>query len=538
MGSAMTDVLFLHVPKFRNYYKPLNRFSFVLLPPVGLLGLADYLRQNHCSTRVIHLGVEYYKYGGIDLRRILAGHQPTLVGLDLHWHFQSYDVIETARKVKEVCPDVGIVLGGFTASFFAEEILRTFDCVDFVVRGDAEEPLLRLVKQHHSGRAFHQVPNLAYRQDGAICSSPLRYVADPSVVDSISYTDFTLMKDYPSFVNSFSQSTYLGGLSAASQRALLGWKKTYPVNLGRGCVYNCSFCGGSAGSQSIINKRTGACLRSVESVLSSLKDLERFGFEATYLGFDPLPAPKSDEYFLAIFEGIRRLHISLGMEVERFCLPTREFIRSFRDLPGKDSLIILSPNSHSEEVRRKNGLYRYSNEELEQCLNVMEEEGVNCALYFACGLPFETAEDLEAMVQYQKTLRRKFRRTHCRTSLIEIEPGSPMSRDPRAYGVRLDRSSFVDYYRYHSLPSQNHILEMGYERIGCPGPDETANFLCRHFCSHFRTGRVPPFLCRTLCSMVSAMWKVGAFQLFDKIVGPHLGRPRKPAADASERRAV
>jgi radical SAM superfamily enzyme YgiQ (UPF0313 family) len=505
---------------------------------MGLLGLADFLRKNRCSTRIIHLGVERYKYGKIDLDKIIADHQPAIIGLDLHWHFQSYDVIETARKIKEVCPEVAIVLGGFTASFFAEEILRSFDCVDFVVRGDAEEPLLGLVRQHRSGGEFQQVPNLAYRQGGKLCLNPLRYVADQSVLDSISYTDFTLMKDYPSFVNSFSQFYHLDGLSTASQRALLRWKKMYPVNLGRGCVYNCSLCGASAASQSIINNRTGACLRSVESVLSSLEDLQRFGFEATHLGLDPLPVRKADEYFLPIFEGIRRRHISLSMEVERYNLPTREFIRSFRDLPGKDSFITLSPNSHSEEIRRKNGIYRYSNQELEECLTAMDEEGVKSALYFTCGLPFETAEDLEAMARYQKHVRRKFKRVQCKTSIVEIEPASPMSLDPHAYGVRLHRSSFADYYRYHGLPSRNLFLELGYDRIGCPGLDETANYSCRHFCSHFRTGRLRPFPCKTLCSLASVMWKVGAFRLLDKIIGPHLEGSRKPTADASEDRAA
>lgn len=530
----MTDLLFFHVPKFRNYYKPLNRFSFVHLPPMGLLGLADYLRRNHCRTRVIHLGVEHYKYGGIDLNSILAEHQPAIVGLGLHWHFQSYDVIETARQIKAVCPDIAIVLGGFTASLFAQEILRTFDCVDFVVRGDAEEPLLELVKQHRSGGAFQQVPNLAFRQDGEIRLNSLRYVANSSVLDSISFTDFTLMKDYPSFVDSFSHYMYLDGLSAAAQRALLGWKKMYPVYLGRGCVHNCSYCGGSAASQRMINNRTGACLRSVEAVLSSLQDLERFGFDATVLALDPLPPPQAEEYYLAIFEGIRRFHISMGIEVERYFLPTREFIRSFRELPGKNSFITLSPDCHREELRRKNGVYRYSNEELEECLEVMEEEGVNCALFFALGLPFETADDLEAMARYQKQLRRKFKRVQCKTSIIEIEPGSPMSRDPSAYGLRLHRSSFADYYRYHSLPSQNHFREMGYDRIGCPGPAETANALCRHFCSHFRTGHLPPFFSRAMCSTASVMWRLGAFQLFDKIVGSRLEGRRRPIEGISE----
>ncbi len=514
----MTDVLFLHVPKFRNYYKPLGRFSFIHLPPVGLLGLADYLRVNHCSTRVIHLGVEHYKYGGIDLPGILAEHQPALVGLGLHWHFQSYDVIETARQIKKVRPDVPIVLGGFTASFFAEEILRTFDCVDFVIRGDAEKPLLELLRQREGGGGLQHVPNLAFRQDGQVCLSPVRYVADSSVLDSVSHTDFTLMKDYPSFIESFSKYMFLDGLSAAAQKALFKWKRTYPMNLGRGCVHHCSYCGGAAPAQSLINDRKVPCLRSVESVLSSLQDLERFGFEATSLPLDPLPPRQAEEYYLRIFEGMRKLNIRLGMEVERYFLPTREFLRSFHDLPGKDCFVTLSPNSHSEEIRRKNGFYRYSNEELEECLNTMEEIGVNCALFFACGLPFESAQDLEAMARYQAQLRRRFKRVQIKTGIIEIEPASPMSLNPEAFGIRLHRSTFADYYRYHSQPTRNHFQEMGYDRIGYPGPDETAGALCRHFCSHFRTGSLPPFLVRTACSTASVLWKLGAFRIFDAIV--------------------
>lgn len=136
------DILFLHTPKFQNYYKPIGHFSFILFPPIGLLGLADYLRRNGHAARIIHLGVEQHKYGPLDMGRIIAEEKPSIVGLDLHWHFQSYDVIEIARKIKTVSPQTAVLLGGFTASIFAEEILRDFSCVDFVIRGDSEVPLV------------------------------------------------------------------------------------------------------------------------------------------------------------------------------------------------------------------------------------------------------------------------------------------------------------------------------------------------------------------------------------------------------------
>jgi hypothetical protein len=44
----------------------------------------------------------------------------------------------------------------------------------------------------------------------------------------------------------------------------------------------------------------------------------------------------------------------------------------------------------------------------------------------------------------------------------------------------------MDYYGYHSQPSRNHFLEMGYDRAACPGQKEAEQIFCQHFCSHFR----------------------------------------------------
>lgn len=243
------DILFIHVPKFKNYYKPIGGYSFINFPPMGLLGLADFLRQNRRTSEIIHLGVERQKYGEIDLEKILAERNPDIVGLDLHWHFQCYDVIEVARKIKKIRPDIAVLLGGFTATVFAEEILKTYDFVDFVIRGESEVPIVELHTQYRNGKAYHGVPNLAYREASEIKLNPISFLADTDLLDSISFTDFSLLKDYSTFAESFSRFIHLPSVSEALQRQIFHDRKDYPVFLGRGCPHACDYCGGGRESR-------------------------------------------------------------------------------------------------------------------------------------------------------------------------------------------------------------------------------------------------------------------------------------------------
>jgi len=506
------DVLLLHTPKFHNYYRPIGHYSFVLFPPMGLLGLADYLTKNHHTCKIIHLGVEQEVSGDLDFGKIIAEHSPAIVGLDLHWHFQSYDVIEVARKIKASHPNVAILLGGFTASLFAEEILKDFEFVDFLIRGDAETPLLELVRHFQSDKIYREVPNLAFRQDSRVVLNPMSYVANSATLDSLCFTDFTLMKDYPYFVKFFSRYMHMPELSEPFQKRLFGWHKGFQVYIGRGCVHECSYCGGSNEAHGVISGREKIALRSVDSIISSVCDLEKFGFDSACLALDSFPLAQADDYYIPIFEELKRRNIALDIEVERYFLPSVPFLESFRGLKGKRSFITLSPHTNNEELRKKNGLFRYSNEGLERSLDQMEAEGVNSLLCFTCGLPFETREDLKAMAEYQHGLRKKYEHMRFKTCMIEIEPGSPMSRKPASYGLELERKTFADYYRYHSKPEQNHWLEMGYERNACPDHEEVSQFFCRHFCERFKAGWASPIICHAL----GAMWKMKAFQALDK----------------------
>jgi radical SAM superfamily enzyme YgiQ (UPF0313 family) len=512
--SQPVDVLLLHVPKFKNYARPIGDFSFILYPPIGMLGLAHFLIQNQHSARILHLAVEQHLRGPLSFDRILAAHPASLIGLDLHWHFQSWDTMEVARKIRQVRPDLPIVLGGFTASLFADEILRDFPCVDFIIRGEAEIPLLALIRTLPNGRNFRSVPNLSWRDGSAIAHNPTEWTADSAFLDSLSFTDFTLMEDYPHFIECFSRYIHLPGRSERLQRLLCAKSRAYPVCIARGCVHRCSFCGGSCEAQTLIADRRRVSIRSVDAIVSSIRDLHRYGFDRAVLAMDCFPLASADQTYIRIFDQVAASGLPINIDVERYFLPTEPFVHSFSRLPGKDSYISLSPHTHNEELRRRNGLHRYSNQALEDCLALLEAHNVNSVVFFTCGLPFETRDDLIRMAAWQRRLRAKFRKVHFKTSMIEIEPGSRMSRMPDGYGLQLERTTFSDYYRHHSDPGRNHWYEMGYNRHNCPTHGQVSSFFCAHFCERFGPHWTAPLMCNSVAALRSA----GVLYAVDKAI--------------------
>ena len=172
MGSP--DFVFLHVPKLNNYYRPISHFIWINFLPMGLLGLADLLQRHGISTQVVHLGVEWIEDHNFSIVEYLREKAPRIVAMDLHWHHQSYDVMENVKKIKAAFPQTYILLGGFTASFFHEEIMKNFDGVDGIIRGEAEAPVLELASALLQGKErsfFRSQPDLEEERKNSYQSS-------------------------------------------------------------------------------------------------------------------------------------------------------------------------------------------------------------------------------------------------------------------------------------------------------------------------------------------------------------------------------
>jgi radical SAM superfamily enzyme YgiQ (UPF0313 family) len=508
------DILFCHSPKFNNFYQPIGGYSFILYHPIGLLGLADYIKKHGFSTIVIDLGIEKRIYGEIDIEKIINEYSPKVIGFDLHWHFQSYDVIRLAKLFKEKAPHIRILLGGFTATYFDEEILKTFNEVDFIIRGDAEEPLAVLLSELCGAQKFEDVPNLSWKKNGIFIRNRQSYTIDESLFNKLHFTDFTLIKDFEAYKDSLSSWVRLDGISLSFQKKWLGNHTTYPVVTGRGCQYECSFCGGSKAAQEEINRRKDLITRSVSAVVQSIEDIKEAGFSNIMFNWDALPDDKSEEYYRELFAVVRENKIKIRAEVERWQLPSEKFADDFKKTFEKGSYITLTISSYSEELRKRNQMYFFSNDELEETLNMLSRKDIPVTLFFTFGLPYEKKSHMIENASYQKKLRQKYKNINTRSSCIEIEPCSDISRRSREYHLVAHRKTFMDYHLYHSKPENNHYFGMGYSREACPTKAELKGFFCRNCCFRFRMGALSP----VICSIFGAAWKMGLFAMVDRTI--------------------
>jgi radical SAM superfamily enzyme YgiQ (UPF0313 family) len=513
------DCLFIHVPKLRNYYRPIDQFIWINFLPMGLLGLADLLQRHGISTQIVHLGVEWIEDHNFSILDYIRERKPRIVAVDLHWHHQSFDVIEIAKKVKATFPSVYVLLGGFTASFFHEEIMRNFDVVDGIIRGEAEVPISELSNVLLQGKGdLFSVPNLTWRRKKSVLVNPLSYVASEKDLNNLSFTNFPLLKNYTTYIRYIGQPFYVKGVSKERNFRMYSLKSpTYHLTVGRGCPVQCTWCSGNIPSQETITGRKEVIFRGMEEVLQSIREALPYGYETFHISFDPYP--QRPEYFLNLFSRIRQERIRMECFFESFGLPTIEFIKSFKEtFSGPKSIIALSPDVGSEQVRRMNKGNAYTNQDLMGCLDQLEKYDVYCDLFFILGVPFEREEDLHQTVRLQRDIRNRYSKVRgIRTFTAEIEPGSPWHLDPEAFHVKASLQNFVDFYHYHS-GEESPFSSLGYwipgyfretkDEMGFA--ERLQDIKCRHFCFIHPDARKSssPFWGRRFCDVSSLFWKM------------------------------
>lgn len=402
--------------------------------PLGLPALCWRLTQSGFSSQIMHLAVEEL----LDPEFVIP--QSKFIALDLHWHPQTYQVIETTRKIKANDPNCQIILGGFTASLFAKDIIADFPEIDFIIKGDAELPLVELVQ----GKPLSSIPNLVWRESGKIKESKASYVIDQKAFDELEFFHLELIAHHEVYDRIYDYENKLA--RTPIEKILKGRSFAY-YNVGRGCPVNCAFCGGGDKAQCLINQRRGIITKSIPSALKDLRGFLDLKIENIYASFDPLP---TRGYYLDLFREIKRELKPFNLHFECWTLPDQKFIDAFSDSFAKDSDLILSPDSGSEKVRKLNKGYYYSNQEFLAVLDQIYGKKIKSTIYFSVGFPFEGIAEAQETTDLMKLIKDKYR-GHFRISFmpIELDPGSPMWFDNQKFKITSYRKTFMDLYQAH-----------------------------------------------------------------------------------------
>ncbi|MFZ6030971.1 MAG: B12-binding domain-containing radical SAM protein [Chloroflexota bacterium] len=421
--------------------------------PVGVAALVNLLRENGIAVRGIDYPLEKQLNPRFSLKNWLGAHRGVRVILiDMHWYEHTYGAVDFARACKAAMPWAYTVLGGLTASGFSRAILEQCPEVDFVVRGDAERPLLALVQKILAGRRvvdtalLSDIPNLSYRHHGQIVENPLGYTASVENLDQLNFVDI----DFLEHAQHYSVHEYLV-TDLASARQALNAEKPFAgrwLCTARGCRYHCSYCGGSKDAHKLLAARDGVIVRSPERIADDLVRLQSQGVDQAAMSYDI--AELGEAYWQTLFAHMQARRIDIGIYNEFFQQPDAEFIHALARVAGnRHTCVAVSPLSGNERVRRLNGKH-YSNALFWQTLTLLRQYNFYLYVYFSLNLPGETDETFSETLGLAKKVYDFY--PHHLLKILNtvhtIDPLAPMNVHPEKYGIASSMTSFADFYTY------------------------------------------------------------------------------------------
>ncbi len=135
------------------------------MPNLGIACVAGNVDDDHdvYVVDLVRKRNRVKKYVTAALKKI----RPAVVGLSaMTWQFDT--CIKIARLVREVAPEAKIVVGGYHATLMYEAIANSPEAedIDFMVRGEGEEPFRRLVNALDGRDSVAEIPSLSHKVNG------------------------------------------------------------------------------------------------------------------------------------------------------------------------------------------------------------------------------------------------------------------------------------------------------------------------------------------------------------------------------------
>lgn len=445
--TVTVDILYIH-PAKQEVEAKFGRYRaspYYPLIPVGVIGMMNLLRKQGWDAQGLNFPLEIMLDTGFQLDAWLQelDDPPRLVLIDVHWYEHCFGGMNVARHVRKVLPEAKILVGGLTATFWAEEILRTHPEIDFVIRGDGELPLLKLAEKICGGadHGWDAVPNLTWREHKTIKNSLEFHTADANMLDDLDFVSTDWLLHAPGY----GALQYTGGGRIEPYNPT---RRGHWLTVGRGCVFDCIYCGGGKKSHADLAARNGYVMRNPAGVVDDLERLAAEGYQQVSLSLDiaTFPAP----WWRAFFADMQARKIRIGLYNEFFQLPSPEFIRQFgaaADLEHTE--VAISPLSGNEEVRRLNGKH-YGNARFLGMLENLKAYRIPIFVYFSLNLPGETMLTFRETLKLAEQVGQAYPADRLRmlNPCHTIDPMSPMSRLPGHFKIHVEYNTFRDYYEY------------------------------------------------------------------------------------------
>lgn len=405
---------------------------------MGVFAIADLIEREGFGVKMLNYPLEDYLNHNWSLADYLKTIDFDTCGIDLHWIHNAHGAIEVAKIVKEVNPNARVILGGFSASYYHEQILKYYKNVDGVIKGEGEIPLLNYIQNFKKNQPFDSVPNLSYRNSSNhIKVNPISYVAKN--LDDLNFVNVSLLHNAQQYLE--------------CSRRLMGISLNLPI--GRGCPFNCPYCGGGQRAQIRNSARNKVILRSPEKVVEDIREInDNYKIPSIFFGHGTYPG--TFKYWKQIFSLIKEEKIDIAADLEIWRLPFPRdmweiFSKTFR---RKYSSVSISPRTTSERAQYKirkicDPTFKFPKNQINDLIKNSSLYNRILRIWLTIGFPFQKRVDVLKDYQYAIKCGLKYGTSHSTpvTMMNEpfyIFPGSPAHESPEKFGIKLKYTSFPE----------------------------------------------------------------------------------------------
>ena len=455
-----SDIIFLHAPTVYDFRKKPIFYGPVsdLVPsspvfemyPIGFMTISSHLEAAGFRTRIVNLAVQMLQSKTFDAEAKIKKLDADVFAIDLHWLPHAHGSLEVAKLVKKHHPDSIVAFGGFSSSYFHEELIR-YPQVDMVMRGDSTEiPHIKLMHAVKEGRGdLSDIPNLTWKdKDGRVFVNDVSFIPDD--LDWLKFDYGTMIR------NSIRHMDIKGSLP------WLGWDKTplASVFTVRGCSANCAECGGSNFANKRVLCRSRPAFRSPEKVAGDISAIQDYLRAPVFVVGDLRQG--GNDYAERLFKAMKEHGIKNHIILELF-RPADDGFYAMADHYLDGYSMQFSPDSHDEKVRYASGRM-YDNASIEK--TIRSAFGNGCErfdLFYMTGLAEQTRESAIGSVRAAEglwgMLDKKDRLCIYNAPFAPfVDPGSKAFEHPEEFGYILSARTLEEHRRLLDNPSWKHVL--------------------------------------------------------------------------------
>ncbi|MBI1910594.1 MAG: B12-binding domain-containing radical SAM protein [Deltaproteobacteria bacterium] len=332
-------------------------FTRMPLPRLGTVLLGTILKQNGYDVKSYVESV-----GELDLKDILSA---DAVGISTITSTSSraFEIAKLLRKAGKK-----VFMGGPHVTYLPDEALQY---CDYVIKGEADETIVKFIKALEKGSGFDTIPGLSYRQDGKIHHNKVTSFCKD--LDKLPCPDYTV----------------ISGMESDGLKRL----PIAPIMTSRGCPYDCSFCSvtGMFGQK--------YRFRSKERVLEELENHRKFGGKWVFFYDDNFCAHKkrTKELLSAMIE--KGLTPAWTAQVRVEIAKDQELL----DLMKKSNchtVYIGLESVNPETLKAYNK--KQSVEDIRDGIRILHKNGIRVHGMFVFGSDLDTTDTIHETVRFAK----------------------------------------------------------------------------------------------------------------------------------------